>query len=99
MESVELIKLKGQLHDFLPLLKAKYPIEKMAFFGSVTRSDFDPLKSDIDILVEFNGSIGWGFIDLAEELEKLFSKKVDLISKNAIKPHYWPYIQKDLMYV
>ena len=99
MASGELLQLKQQLHDFLPMLKAKYPIEKMAFLGSVTRDDFDPAKSDIDIMVELNGNIGWGFIDLAEELEKLFSKKVDLITKGAIKPHYWPYIQKDLIYV
>ena len=99
MAEGDLIYLKQQLHDFLPALKAKYPIERMAFFGSVTRDDFDPEKSDVDIMVEFNGRIGWAFIDLAEELEKLLSKKVDLITKGAIKPHYWPYIQKDLIYV
>jgi len=91
-------QLKKQLHECLPMLKQKYPIQKLGVFGSATRSDFTD-KSDIDILVEFNDEIGLEFFDLAEELEKMLGRKVDLVSEKAVKPHYWPYIQKDLIYV
>ena len=90
--------IKEKLKSALPDLRKRYPIEKLGLFGSVTRTDFTD-KSDIDIMVEFNGEIGWEFIDLAEELEKMLGRKVDLVSSRAIKAHYLPYIQKDLIYV
>src|ERR1043165_5296302 len=92
-------QIKNQLHLLLPALKQKYPIEKMALFGSVTRDDFTP-ESDVDILVELNGSIGWEFIDLAEELEKVIGRKVDLVSLGALKkPHWREHILKQAVYV
>lgn len=77
----EVNDIRSQLLLQLPLLQKKYPIAKMALFGSVVRDDFDATNSDIDIMVELNGSIGWEFIDLSNELEKLLGKKVDLVSR------------------
>lgn len=91
--------IKSLLLSHLPLLQKKYPIEKMALFGSIVRDDFDPSRSDIDILVELNGAIGWGFIDLSDELGKLLGKKVDLVSRAGIKPRYWEQIKSDILYV
>jgi uncharacterized protein len=71
----------------------------MALFGSVVRDDFDPTTSDIDIMVELNGDMGWEFIDLSDELEKFLGKKVDLVSRNGIKPRYWEHIKEDIVYV
>ena len=52
-----------------PMLVAKYPIESLALFGSFARGEATE-QSDVDILVEFNGSIGWQFLTLANELEQ-----------------------------
>ncbi len=90
--------IKGKLKSALPDLQTRYPIAKLGIFGSVTRADFTD-KSDIDIMVEFNGEIGWEFFDLEEELAKMLGRKVDLVADGASKPHYLPYIQKDLIYV
>lgn len=79
------------------LLK-KYPIASLALFGSYAREDFTP-ESDVDIIVELNGRIGSKFIDLAFELEETIGKKVDLISRNGIKPKYFNFIKSDLIYV
>jgi len=95
----EVNNIKSLLLLQLPLLQKKYPIAKLALFGSVVRDDFDPSKSDIDIMVELNGSIGWEFIDLSDELEKLLGKKVDLVSRGGIKPRYWEHIKEDIVYV
>jgi len=77
----------------------KYPVKSLALFGSYAREDENP-KSDIDLLVEFNGPIGWEIVDLVEELEMILGvKNVDLVSERALKPHYRPYIEKDLVYV
>ncbi|MEX0967657.1 MAG: nucleotidyltransferase domain-containing protein [Bacteroidia bacterium] len=89
-----------KLADKLPGLQKRYPISQLALFGSVTREDFDPGKSDIDIMVDLNGDMDWNYFDLVWELQQMFpGYKVDVISRNAIQPHYWPYIEEDLQYV
>jgi predicted nucleotidyltransferase len=50
-------------------------------------------------LVEFTKNIGIRFIDLADELETIFGKKVDLVSKNGLKNKYLEQIYSDLRYV
>ena len=92
-------EFKQLLSTNLSDLKTRYPIANMALFGSVMREDFDIDRSDIDILVEFNGEIGWEFFDLENELKLLLGRKVDLVSKNALKPHYWEFIKKDVLNV
>lgn len=76
----------------------KYPIRSIGLFGSVSRNE-DTSQSDVDILVEFDGNIGIRFIDLAEEIETLLRRNVDLVSKNAIKPRYYQSIKDDIIYV
>ena len=90
--------IREKLQKALPALKEKYPIGRLALFGSYARGDQRD-DSDIDILVEFNGEIGWEFFDLADELEKILAHRVDLVSRRGIKPHYWEYIEEDVMYV
>lgn len=70
----------------------------MGLFGSVVRDDFS-LDSDIDIVVDFSQPIGIEFIDLAMELEALLQRKVDLVSRDGIKPKYFIEIQRDIVYV
>ena len=79
-------------------LLARYHLKSIGIFGSFTREYFKD-DSDIDILIDYEQPIGIEFIDLAEELEKILNLKVDLVSKNGIKPKYLEEIQKDLVYV
>jgi len=76
----------------------KYPIKTMALFGSYSRGEETP-ESDVDVMVELSGPIGIRFIDLNYEIEKLLSKKVDLVSKRGIKPGYLAFIEPDIIYV
>jgi predicted nucleotidyltransferase len=93
--TAEIIKILSQKK---PDLLGRYPISELGIFGSYARGDFDE-SSDIDILVDFNGRIGIGFIDLAHELEDLFNHKIDLVSRRAIKARYLPYVEKSLIHV
>jgi uncharacterized protein len=64
----------------------QYQIQELSIFGSVLREDFRP-NSDIDILVTYQPTAKRGLFEkmnLKEELEILFQRKVDLVSKNAI---------------
>ena len=86
------------LKDQKKELEKKYPISELALFGSYARGD-NHEQSDIDILVDFNGRIGIGFISLAHELEDIFQTKVDLVSRKGIKPYYLPFVEKNLIHV
>ena len=79
-------------------LEKKYPISELALFGSYARGD-NQASSDIDILVDFNGRIGIDFISLAHDLEDIFDRKVDLVSRKGIKPRYLPFVEKSLIHV
>ena len=80
-------------------LKKKYPISELGLFGSFARGDQNE-KSDIDILVDFNDRIdAFAYIRLAHELEAAFNRKIDLVSRKGIKPHYLPFVEKSLIHV
>lgn len=61
----------------------KYKIKEVLIFGSVLRDDFNA-ESDVDILVDFLPGARitlYKYQQLREELEALFGRKVDLVSK------------------
>jgi predicted nucleotidyltransferase len=86
------------LRQHKPELQRKYPISRLGVFGSYARGEATE-KSDIDIAVEINGTMGLNFIAMADEIEELFGIKTDVVPKRAIKPKYLPYVEKDIVYV
>lgn len=86
------------LRSAKPEMEKKYGISRLALFGSYSRNAAGS-ESDVDLMVEFNQPPGIRFIDLADELEGLLNNKVDLVSRKAIKPGYFAYIQPQLIYV
>ncbi len=93
-----LLEIKETLKNNKDRLVTKYGLSDIAIFGSYGRGQ-QTANSDIDILVNFNNPIGIEFIDLADELEKLLGTKVDLVSKNGVKPDYFKQIESELTYV
>jgi hypothetical protein len=79
-------------------LSLEYGVTELAVFGSYSRND-QTEQSDIDILVDFDRPVGLEFIELAVELESLLDAKVDLVSKNGIKPRYFEFVKNELIYV
>lgn len=75
-------------------------MKRLALFGSWARGE-QTRTSDVDIMVEFEGRIGWEIVDLHEALEQLLGRRVDLVTKNALqsKPRLWTAIEKDMIYV
>jgi uncharacterized protein len=63
-------------------------VRRLELFGSILRDDFDPQRSDVDLLVEFDlqfaGSFT-NFLNLKESLEVLFGRSVDLVELRAIR--------------
>ena len=74
-------------------------ITYLALFGSQARGD-QRSDSDIDLLVEFKETPGLiSFIRTKQQFEKLFDRKVDLVTKNGLSKYLKPYIQKDLQVI
>ncbi|HUY00595.1 MAG TPA: nucleotidyltransferase family protein [Candidatus Deferrimicrobium sp.] len=76
-------EILDKLRNQLLYLKKKFNVKKIGIFGSYAQGIQDP-ESDIDILVEFEKPIGFLFVDLAEYLEDLFNKKVDILTSEGI---------------
>ncbi|MBI2591409.1 MAG: nucleotidyltransferase family protein [Candidatus Brennerbacteria bacterium] len=92
-------KIREKIHEQLPLIKAKYHVKKIGIFGSFVRGE-QKIGSDLDILVEFEIPIGFfDFIRLENLLSRVLRKKVDLISKKAIKSAVKKEILKEVQYV
>ncbi len=91
-------EIKSILESHKNQLFKDYPLKSMAIFGSYSRGDYQN-SSDLDILVEFNDTIGIEFIDLGDEMEKILGVKVDLVSRKGVREKYLTAIQPELIYV
>jgi len=80
-------------------LKRKYGVKEIGIFGSFARNE-NRKGSDIDILVEIEKPMGFfTFIRLERHLSDLLGAKVDLVTKNALKPHIGRRILTEIIYV
>ena len=77
-------EILAKLKELKPLLYKEYAVTQIGLFGSFS-SDENNEESDIDILVELEKPIGWKFFSLEIYLEGIFGKKIDLVTKNALK--------------
>jgi uncharacterized protein len=77
-------KIAHILKKEMPYLNAAFGIKKLSLFGSFAKGTPHKL-SDIDIIVEFNRPIGLKFIDLADYLEKILGRKIDILTTQGLK--------------
>jgi uncharacterized protein len=85
------------IRPHLEAWKRQFHVKSIGLFGSCARGD-QRETSDVDLLVDFEKPIGIEFVTLAESLERLLKAKVDLVSRNGIKPRYLVEIEKEVIY-
>jgi len=100
--------MSKELKDKLDILRKKqdtvladFGVKKIGIFGSFAKGK-QTSKSDIDILVEFDKNQKMGFfrfIELEDELKKMLKRKVDLVTKKALKPIMKQQVLEDVIYV
>jgi hypothetical protein len=66
----------------------RYAVGRLALFGSALRADYDPRRSDLDFVVDFDRSPQLSpaiqYFEFKAALERLFEKPVDLVELRAL---------------
>lgn len=75
----------------------QHKVLRMHLFGSALRDDFDPARSDLDLLVEFQpiepGALVQAYFGLERQLASITGKPVDLVMADAVRN---PYVRRDI---
>jgi len=95
----KLEEIKNILAEHRGELRQKYKVKKIGVFGSFVRGE-QRKRSDIDLLVEFEETPSlFEFMDLEEYLSKILGLKVDLVTKDALKPRIGEQILREVVYL
>ena len=96
MKKNEAIKI---LAAHKPKLEQEFGVIDLALFGSTSRDTASP-RSDIDILVRFNGpATSARYFGLQFYLEDLFGVPVDLVTEKALRPELRPFVEQEAIHV
>ena len=75
-----------KLAELKPQVQARYKATQIGLFGSFIRREQDQ-ASDVDLLVDFEeGADLFDFVGLASFLEEQLQRKVDLVTRRALRP-------------
>jgi hypothetical protein len=78
--------------DAISALCRKYGVVSLYLFGSAAGPDFEPGRSDVDLLVDFGSMDGYAkahaYFDLLDELRAVLGTEVDLVMIGAVKNRY-----------
>ena len=82
-------------HDAIVKLCREFGVERLEVFGSAADGRFDPQRSDVDFIVRLSpvagvggGSLGRRFVGLADALEAVLARRVDLMTDKPIRNPY-----------
>jgi predicted nucleotidyltransferase len=77
----------------LARLCAQFGVRRLDLFGSAATGAFDPARSDVDLMVEFDPAPGMTpfeqYFGLKEQLAALFGREVDLVMSGASQNRYF----------
>ena len=86
--------LRGRAQDL-----QRFRVRSLDLFGSLARDEGHP-GSDVDLLVEFDGAATFDqFMDLKFFLEDLLARRVDLVTRAALKPRMRPIVEREAVRV
>jgi len=80
-----IIEEKG---DAIVALCRKHRVRALWLFGSAVTDAWDPATSDYDFLVdlgEYEPGVAYRYLDLADDLEALLDRRIDLVSLGGLR--------------
>ncbi len=79
--------------DEIAEIAARHGASNLRLFGSVARGEERP-DSDIDVLVDMAEGRGFDdYLALAEALESLTGRRIDLLIERSLSPYFRPFIE------
>ena len=94
-----LIEIQNILTEIKSQLTDKYHVSQLGIFGSYARGDYNS-ASDIDILVEYAQKPSlFDLIELQNYLSDRLQMKVDLVTKDGLKPQIKEKILAEVIYL
>ena len=73
----------------------KHKVKRIGLFGSFATGK-QGKRSDIDFLVEFLEPTFDNFMGLSSRLERLFGRKIDLVTPVGLSVHIRPFVEKEV---
>ena len=77
----------------------RWKLTEFSVFGSVLRDDFGP-ESDIDVIIDFPREPGhtlFTWVQMKDELEQIFGRRVDLLGRRGVEQGRNPYRRKEIL--
>jgi len=89
-----------KLETAAPAIRTKFGVKRIGIFGSFARGE-QTRKSDIDVIIVFlpGKETYANFMNLADYLEELCGRKVDILSPKWVSPLLKPFISQDVIWI
>jgi predicted nucleotidyltransferase len=83
-----------------PAIRSQFGVTRIGIFGSFARGE-QTRKSDVDVLVDFAEGYATlkNFVGLADFLESLLRRKVDLITVEGIDKYILPRVMAEVIWI
>jgi predicted nucleotidyltransferase len=79
-----------------PRLASEFGVRRIGLFGSYARGQQHE-TSDLDFVAELDRPLGLKFVELVEYLERLFGKKVDVLTPAGVDAIRNPWVAADIL--
>ncbi len=69
----------------------RHRVHRLSLFGSVLRDDFDPSRSDIDVLIEFEPDADqslFTLVRLGDDLSALFGRPAHVVTPGGLSKYF-----------
>lgn len=77
--------------DDLASICRRFKIARLSFYGSVLRDDFDPDRSDVDVLVQFAADADkslFALVDIQDALTALFGRQAHICTEGSLSRYF-----------
>jgi uncharacterized protein len=80
--------VREKLPQIIEICK-RHKVRRLSLFGSALREDFDPERSDVDLLIDFAplepGTRARHYLDLIVELEDALGRPADVVESHSLR--------------
>lgn len=92
-------EVKQQLLQIKPRLQQVYQVTELGIFGSYARQEQTEV-SDVDVLIDYDQAPTlFKLVELREDLSNVLGMKVDVVTKNGLKPRIRERVLSEVVYL